>query len=704
MTAAAPVGSRQVMVARAKKSGFRPDIQGLRMIAVVAVILDHLIAWPAGGFVGVDIFFVISGFLITGLLLREHEQTGTISFRGFYRRRVKRIIPVAVMVIALVVLAAWFVFNRTRFWGTFWDGFYAMIFTANWHFAAVGTDYFQAESAVSPLQHYWSLSVEEQFYFVWPWVMLLIFALSARLFGWTHRTARGMAGVVMVVITVGSFAWSLWETSQLPTWAYFSTLSRAWELGVGALIAVFAGVLSRVPRIARPILGWAGLIGILVSLFVVNAESAFPAPWAVLPVLSTAVVIIAGTGGEQRFMWPLTNPVSRYVGDISYSLYVWHWPIIVFGTLLLGNAPLTLLCLLLIIVAVSTYSYHFFEDPIRRSGWLEPRPDRRRRRSGRVGWNQRGQVGLSILIAGLTAVLVTAALARPTVQVDTSAYRPPSAPSATPTSAASAGLPELATLQSEISTALQARSYPSDLRPTMDEAMNEPQAPLDVLPCGFAGATEARCTFGGDTAEYTALLVGNSVSMTYVAPIMKALGPRWRVVAYGMFGCPFDDYGREDVSKLGVVPDGCEQRPDDAVEAVNRLAPSVIFVSGVGSQAKAELAKIAVDTTVMFLPGPPTGETNVRTCYSPLNPPSECVTTQAPDWAGQERSLVAAVPGSVLVDSWNWFCSERRCPAFVGTTPTRIDVSHMTHEYGERIVPVMREWFATSPVFRGLTE
>ncbi|PRA10099.1 acyltransferase, partial [Brevundimonas sp. MYb27] len=296
----------------------RPDIQGLRALAVLAVIADHLFHWPSGGFVGVDVFFVISGFLITGVLVREYEKTGRISFVDFYRRRIKRILPASVLALAVTLAVSYFVFSKSRFDMVTWDVIWAFFFAGNWRFALAGTDYFQADGPVSPIQHFWSLGVEEQFYFVWPWVMLLIIAMMAK------RSSNGTAvrlavGIAITLISVASFAWAMHETTTTPTLAYFSTFSRAWELGVGAGLAILAPVLVRLPNALRPVLGWVGFLGIIASLFIINSTSIFPAPTAALPVLATGLVILAGTGGPQRFLAPLTNRVSGYVGDISYS-------------------------------------------------------------------------------------------------------------------------------------------------------------------------------------------------------------------------------------------------------------------------------------------------------------------------------------------------------------------------------------------------
>lgn len=174
------------------------------------------------------------------------------------------------------------------------DSLWALLFAANWHFAAQGTNYFEASGPESPLQHFWSLAVEEQFYFVWPWLMLLIFALHARSSKRGRSEARIAVGVVMAILTLSSLAWAMFETEHMPTWAYFSTLSRAWELGIGALIAVFAGLLKALSPVTRQVLGYTGLVGSAISLFVISDDVNFPAPWAILPVLSTAAVIVAG--------------------------------------------------------------------------------------------------------------------------------------------------------------------------------------------------------------------------------------------------------------------------------------------------------------------------------------------------------------------------------------------------------------------------
>ncbi len=236
------------------KKRFRPDIQGLRALAVVVVILNHLFGWPAGGFVGVDVFFVISGFLITGLLYREHERTGRISFVDFYRRRVKRIIPIATIVIVVTVAISFVVYFTARAQSILNDGVWALLFASNWHSAFQGTNYWADDGTVSPLQHYWSLAVEEQFYVVWPWLIVAAFAVASRR-SWDGRARRSALLVLMGTITIASFGWAIAQTITNPGFAYFSTFVRAWELGVGAMVAIAAPVLSKIPQ------AWCTLLG-----------------------------------------------------------------------------------------------------------------------------------------------------------------------------------------------------------------------------------------------------------------------------------------------------------------------------------------------------------------------------------------------------------------------------------------------------------
>ena len=684
----------------------RWDVQGLRALAVIAVVVDHLYAWPGGGFVGVDVFFVISGFLITGILVRRHESTGGIGWAWFYARRAKRILPASLLVLAFSVVSAGLTFNGPRAHGVRTDALWAALFGANWRFLAQSTDYFAAAGPVSPLQHFWSLSVEEQFYFVWPWLMVAVYALLLSRSA-SRRRAHVVIGVVLAVVSVASFAWALVETRDDAVRAYFDTFARVWELGLGALLAVSTPLLVRIPRRLRPGLAWAGLLGIVASLWVVS-PAGFPAPVVALPVLSTALVIAAGTMSEpraqQRFLWPLTNRVSNYVGDISYSLYLWHFPLIVLGASLLGTTMADRLLVLVTSLAVASFSYYFIEDPLRRITWTL------RREHGAPRTGLRDVYGTSHGTAGLVALgLVNIALAAAVL----SPPEPPktfdvSAPIRPQQGQTQHEAPAQDRLSNRIAHALSADSWPS-LTPTIDDTLTSPMVPAEDLAC--AGVQQAvdvgACTWGPDTAPRRAVMLGDSISMIYT-PVLRTIlakDPDWSLTSVGAIGCPFVD--SEDVDLGAATYADCEAHRQGAIAAINELQPDVIFVAQEprthldgspfppdewNAAVRRELAKLHTDAHLVFLGEPPPAADPAQ-CYTPGSTPGDCVSTVTSLWRSRQEALASsarAVDGT-YIDPEDWFCESGYCPEFVGTTPVRKDDSHFTPDYGQLIVPAVAE-------------
>jgi peptidoglycan/LPS O-acetylase OafA/YrhL len=351
---------------------FRPDIEGLRAIAVGLVLLFHCYGRPVtGGFVGVDVFFVISGFLITSLLLAEQIRNGRISITGFYARRVRRILPASALVVILTVVAAYHYLGFITGNDVATDAKWTAVFSANIHFALIGTDYLGSLRPPSPLQHMWSLGVEEQFYVVWPGLFLLLVVIVR---GARHRNA--LAATLLLIIGL-SFAWSVVETMSEVTWAYFSPLTRAWELALGALVAVLA------PTIGRLKAGWptqlialCGLIGIGLSAFVIDPSTPYPGSAVALPVVSTALVIAAGCANVDTFVGrALSVRPMQWVGARSYSLYLWHWPLLIIAAQYVGDelSRWQNTGLLLLAVIASALSYRLVENPIRRARVLTSR-------------------------------------------------------------------------------------------------------------------------------------------------------------------------------------------------------------------------------------------------------------------------------------------------------------------------------------------
>jgi peptidoglycan/LPS O-acetylase OafA/YrhL len=362
----------------------RPDLEGLRGVAVVGVLLFHLGApWAAGGFVGVDAFFVLSGFLITGLILRERERTGRISLVAFYARRVRRILPAALVTIVVTIGAATIVLAPLDIPTVALDGAAAALSVGNIRSAIDATDYFGA-STPSPFRHFWSLGVEEQFYLLWPALLIVVLGSS----GSRRRVALVIAGIVGV-----SLAAAVWLTAVDQPWAFYSYPTRAWQLGLGGLLAVTAGWVARRSSLLLAPVAVAGLAGLVAAFVIVDAGFAYPGLVALLPTVATAAVI---AGGDRRgpARWLLGLPPVRWFGRISYSLYLWHWPILVLPVLALGrelSAP-ERLALAAIAIGVGALSWRWIEEPFRR-GW-SPTTSRRQ-----------------TLLAGVGAMAICAAIA-----------------------------------------------------------------------------------------------------------------------------------------------------------------------------------------------------------------------------------------------------------------------------------------------------
>ncbi|MBF4613288.1 acyltransferase family protein [Curtobacterium sp. VKM Ac-1376] len=347
----------------------RWDIQGLRAFAVLAVVVYHL--WPGalhGGFVGVDVFFVISGFLITGLLLGEHVATGSIRLGRFWSRRAKRLLPAAFLTIVVTGIAV-LVAVPSALWGQYGRELIAStVYLQNWELAANAVDYLASADAPSPFQHFWSLSVEEQFYILLPLLLLGLAALGRRRRLSPLVTARLLLGAVVVV----SLVWSIVQTATNPGVAYFSTGTRAWEFALGGLAATvhLPEVRTEVARRVRLVATGIGVVALALSLVVITPDTAFPGIAALLPVGGATLVVLFGAGTEFEDVGAL-RPVA-FLGRISYALYLWHWPFIVILPIMLGR-PLgwaTSTAVLLVAVGLAAVTTIWFEEPVRFSTWL----------------------------------------------------------------------------------------------------------------------------------------------------------------------------------------------------------------------------------------------------------------------------------------------------------------------------------------------
>ena len=463
-------------VSSSRPSHFRPDIEGLRAVAIGGVLLFHAgIPHMGGGFIGVDVFFVISGFLITGLLLREIGSSGRIDLRGFYARRARRLLPAALVVIAVTVVASYFILTSIDFPDTAVDGAAAALYVSNYRFALSATDYFAQGAPPSPLLHYWSLGVEEQFYLFWP-VLILI---GAKLLG--IRRLWWLLGTV----ALGSFALSLWITNVEAPWAFYSLPTRAWQLALGGLIALDVLYLPR--RFgwrAATVVGTAGLALIVGGVLLIDDSVPFPGFAALVPAAGAALLIVSGERAGALPARVLATRPMRWVGRISYSLYLWHWPILILGPQLLHRHGLgTRIALACGAFVVAELSTRFIEAPFR------------------FGVMARLASGRTLGIAGATSVVVATSI---TLSSGYLWQQPVANDSPDPASLVTAQQPVLP-------PALVAGPLPPELRKGLPAARNDlPSSKIDGCQASPVETEPHDCAYGDPTASTTVVLLGDS--------------------------------------------------------------------------------------------------------------------------------------------------------------------------------------------------
>ncbi|HEX4431750.1 MAG TPA: acyltransferase, partial [Frankiaceae bacterium] len=485
-----------------RRAGFRPDVQGLRAIAVLAVVAYHA-RFPGmhGGFVGVDVFFVISGFLITGLLVADVERTGKVSFREFYARRARRILPAAILALLVTLFVSYLVLPPLQIPGAARDAVAAAVFVANFRFAAQSTDYLGAHAAPTPFQHYWSLSVEEQFYLVWP-ALLHVAAVLGR------RRARAVMTGLMAVIAAGSLAACVLLTHSSEPTAFYLLPSRAWELAFGGLLALAGSPLVRLPRPAAALLGWAGLAAIVWSVFSYGGATAFPGWAATVPVLGAAALIASGTrsGGAARH-GPTgllgTKPLQS-LGRVSYSWYLWHWPALVLGAVLLGDGVATRIAMVALSLGLAYLTQRLVEDPVRRARGLLRAP-RATITAGVALSAAAALIGVFAIQSAPRPVGHAAPVAAPRLLDAKSGVSVPTSSERTAAPSRFAALQSLEKpIQRVLSGAAKPSGVPSNLTPSLSGARLDQQKPFfDGCDLSFTSATSGACTYGDTAANRT---------------------------------------------------------------------------------------------------------------------------------------------------------------------------------------------------------
>ncbi len=682
--------------------GFRPDIEGLRAIAVVLVVLSHAgISTFAGGYVGVDVFFVISGFLITTLLLKELGKTGTISLPGFYARRAIRLLPVSTVVLVTTVVAAWLWLPATRFKSISLDALFSTFYGINWRLAYEGTDYLNATAAPSPLQHLWSLAVEEQFYLIWPLLLLAV---------WAGRRANRRALIALSALVVVSLVVSIQQTDSAAPWAYFGSHTRAWELGIGALVAVGAGFLRRTPKALAAVLTWGGLVAVVIAAVTFDESTAFPGYVALLPVLGTAAVIAGGSsaGGWGAGKLIGTGPF-RFIGKLSYGWYLWHWPVLMIWPSTFSRDPSIKANLVFAAGALGLawVTYHLIENPVRMRPWLR---DRARR-------------GLALgLVLSVSAAIFALIIGQFTPPL-------PAGPAAADTAAEVAAAPDpRARLTQLITDSLGGTILPGNLTPKVPAAGDQsPQIYEDQCHFNYTQVKQSKaCVYGDPNGAKTMYLIGDSHAAHWF-PAVEDVAKKhsWKLVALTKAACQLPEvlnfnealkrpYTECVTWRDQIIQRAAAEKPDLVVMASNDLDNGGIIgadgqiVEREGPQDNplwvqawqktwAKLSGIPLvllqDTPWPIEDAPECAAVNARRLAKCDRPVSRAIAEKA------RRDLVAdaaRTAGIRVVDPTPMFCAAK-CPIVVGNTLVYKDNSHMTLAYAHAIAPVLdRELFPAS--------
>nr|MCW2727378.1 acyltransferase [Aeromicrobium sp.] len=672
----------------------RLEIQALRAGAALLVVLYHL--WPdrlPGGFMGVDVFFVISGFLITSHLAREAVSTGHVRLGRFWARRARRLLPAAYLVLATSAVAVFVWVPQLAWVQNFREILASALYFQNWRLAFDAVDYLAADNAPSVAQHYWTLSVEEQFYVAWPLLVVIAVFLAARL----RLRQLPTVTAVVALATVASFGYSLWLTYENVSFAYFSTFTRAWEFGAGALLALMtlrpAGDRRREwvmrPRVAA-LVSWAGL-GVLVWCgLVLSGSTPFPGTAALLPVLATVAVIAAGVPASRLSPRRLLElRFVQWAGDISYPLYLWHWPPIVILPIVLGH-DLGLghrLAILVGTFVAADLTKRFIEDPVR---------------TGRRLGIQRTPV--TFAFTALAAAALTSACLSAIQSADAAGDR---AEKQTATVASAAprcfGAASMAPGPPCVNPELDGLLIPDTTAIKRDDA--------DYPGCGSSNRVKDTCTFGNasDPSIPHVVVLGDSHGRAMLPPfVAMAEEGTIALTAHVKGGCTWSTNPHPNADRT--VAEDCYQWRDslktwlaEHADDIDLVVTSALAHPDPATGPTKQVAGFAEAWRTMTDRGIPV----VAIRDNPYHPTdtNECLARQtviAADSCALPRAeafpsfdpLIDAskeVTGSRLYDFTSFYCTDSTCPAVIGGVNVYRDRSHISKTYFRTMTPYVQE-------------
>ena len=638
---------------------FRPDIEGLRGIAILLVLLFHAgLPWTPGGFVGVDVFFVISGFLITGKLWRESQQPGGLSITKFYAWRIRRLLPAALVAVAIVTLVGLLIaapLNRSELAA---DGAASALSIANMRFIS-SVDYFAPTASPSPFLHFWSLSVEEQFYLVWPALIVLL--------TWRGGSSKRLIAALVIGV-IASFAFSMWLTDASPARAFYLLPTRLWQLGAGGLLALI-GVVGTSRRAGA--LAWAGLAAIALAGVALTSEMPYPGLAALLPTLGAVALLYGGAapGGPLRL---LAAAPLRFLGKISYSLYLWHWPLLVLPLMFLERAltGVEIVVAVAAAIGVSWLSWRFVEQPFRYG-------ERSRRATS---WS-----AIRIGVAGiLTVALFTQGLAAG-LAAPATVIQPSPSPSGSP-------------VASDGPIAL-----PADLTPSLTSARaDEERLRGDGCLAFERVTTPPTCEYGDTGSAITIALVGDSHASHWFPAIEAiALERGWRLLTFVKVSCSFTTLAQRNLALKREYRE-CTAFNEATVARLNQIKPELTIIVNrrtfrpIGGGDTPELAGAAFGAMVARLPGAtaiivdtPDPGFDAPACLSKHSSDIRpCFFAQSDVDNGEigiAERVAAEVAGAQLIDLTANICTEWPCSPIAGSVLIYRDEDHMTKTFSRSL-------------------